>query len=190
MSKLQAVSLVALSLAFLASPALAQRGVPTRATHGRILDNGEEHTMCQGAPGGSRVRPNCEPDTETVEFEQEFKLAFTLDPLPTTLQCGATTTTEYQQLNTIARVTGTLEIRDCAAASGEFTVAVRTKDDSCVEKPLEFLETWQRSDDQDVSFTNDYPIGDDVELVGVRLRGLTCTCAEAPQEELPPPAEE
>jgi hypothetical protein len=176
-------------LVLLAPAALAQRGVPNRATHGRILDNGEEHAMCQGAPGGSRVRPNCETQTETAEFEQEFKLAFTLDPLPTTLQCGATTTTEYQQLNTIARVTGTLEIADCAAASGAFTVSVRTKDESGTETPLEFNETWQRSDDQDVTFTSDYPIGDDVALVSVRLRGLTCTCTEVPQEE-PPPATE
>ena len=189
MSKLQAASLLALCFAFAASPVLAQRGVPNRGIQGRILDNGEEIAMCNGTPGGSRMRPNCETQTETVEFEQELKLAFTLNT-PPNLQCGATTTTEYQQMNTIARVTGTLEIRDCAAASGEFTVAVRTKDESGVEKPLEFFETWQRSDDQDVSFTNDYPIGDDVELVGVRLRGLTCTCAEAPQEELPAPAAE
>jgi hypothetical protein len=36
--------------------------------------------------------------------------------------------------------------------------------------------------DRDVSFSADYPIGDDVELVSVRLRNLTCTCADPPQQ--------
>jgi len=44
---------------------------------------------------------------------------------------------------------------------------------------------WQRSDDQDVSFTSDYPIGDDVDLVSVRLRGLSCTCGDPAQTDAP-----
>jgi hypothetical protein len=35
------------------------------------------------------------------------------------------------------------------------------------------------------------PIGDNVELVSARLRGLTCICADAvPETEAPPPADE
>jgi hypothetical protein len=30
-----------------------------------------------------------------------------------------------------------------------------------------------------VSFTADYPIGENVELVSARVRGLSCTCATA-----------
>ena len=91
-------------------------------------------------------------------------------------------TSEYQQRNTIARLISTLAIADCpAAASGTFTVAVRVRDDSGETKPpVEFSETWQRSDDQDVKFTKDYPIGENVELVSVRVRNLRCTCADAP----------
>ena len=47
------------------------------------------------------------------------------------------------------------------------------------------------SADQDVAFTADYPIGENVELVSVSLRGLTCTCTGllAEQEDPPAPAE-
>jgi len=92
-------------------------------------------------------------------------------------QCGATATTEYRQANTIARVNGALAISECAAASGGYTVIIRVKDESDTEKLLEFNETWQRSDDQDVKFTADYPIGENMYLMSTRIRNLTCTCA-------------
>jgi hypothetical protein len=186
MSQLHVAALLALSaFALPASPACAQiifapgmQGTAERGIQGRATERDDVYT-CQGAPGGSRVRENCETGTTTLRLEQEMRIAFKLNALPVAAQCGATTTTQYQQLNTVARVNGTLEIRDCTAASGTFTVAVRVKDDNGEEKPLEFTEAWQRTDSQDVSFTADYPIGENVELVSVRLRGLSCTCADA-----------
>ena len=59
------------------------------------------------------------------------------------------------------------------------TVVARVRDDSGEIKPLEFNETWQRNDATDVNFTSDYPIGDNVELMNVRVRNLKCTCAAA-----------
>ena len=100
-------------------------------------------------------------------------------------RCGASTTTEYLQQDTIARVSGKLEIADCAAASGELTVALRVKHENGEEKPLEFSETWQRSDDRDVEFAVEYPIGENVELVSARLSRLTCTCADPSEAEVP-----
>lgn len=98
-------------------------------------------------------------------------------PALVSAQCGATATTEYRQANTVARVNGALAISDCAAASGTYTVIVRIRDESDAEKLLEFNETWQRSDDQDVKFTADYPIGENMYLMSTRIRNLTCTCA-------------
>jgi hypothetical protein len=93
-------------------------------------------------------------------------------------QCEASTLTEYQQRNNIARVTGTVSIANCSAGTtGKFTLVARVRDDNGEIKPLEFSETWQRNDDQDHIFNTDYPIGDNVELMNVRVRGLTCTCA-------------
>jgi len=190
MSRIQLTALLALSA--LALPAFAQvifapgmGGGADRGTQGRVTERDDIYT-CQAAPGGSRVRENCEVETTTLKLEQQMKLAFTLNAPPAPLQCGASTTTRYQQRDTVARVSGTLEIRDCAAASGTFTVAVRVKDDSGVEKPLEFSQPWQRSDDQDVAFTADYPIGENVDLVSVSLRGLTCTCAGLLTDEVAP----
>ncbi len=155
----------------------ASQNTASRANQGRATE-GSDIYHCQGAPGGSRVRPNCEVETETARAEQEIRLSFRLAPPPTELQCSATTTTASEQRNTIARIHTTLEIRDCTAASGTFTVELRIKDDGGTEKPLEFTETWQRSDTTDVQFTADYPIGENVELVDARLRRLSCTCAD------------
>ena len=192
MSRLNRTALIALSsLALLASPAFAQvifsnSGSADRAVQGRATDRDDVYT-CAGAPGGSRVRENCETETTTLKLEQQMRIAFKLNAPPAPLQCGASTTTRYQQRNTVARVSGTLEIHDCAAASGTFTVDVRVKDESGAERPLEFSQPWQRSDDQDVAFTADYPIGENVDLVSVSLRGLTCTCADlvAQDEDAP-----
>ena len=176
MSRIHLAALLALSA--LARPALAQvifapgmGAGADRGMQGRVTERDDIYT-CQAAPGGSRVRENCEAETTTLKLEQQMRIAFKLNAPPAPLQCGASTTTRYQQRNTVARVSGTLEIHDCAAASGTFTVDVRVKDDSGVEKPLEFSQPWQRSDDQDVAFTADFPIGENVDLVSVSLRGL------------------
>jgi hypothetical protein len=68
-------------------------------------------------------------------------------------------------------------------ASGTFTVALRVRNESGEDKPLEFSETWQRSDAQDVKFTADYPIGENMELRSVRIRSLSCTCADPAKED-------
>jgi hypothetical protein len=140
--------------------------------------------MCQGLPGGSRVRSNCvdEATPTTVGMEDKHATVSIEIPVPPMRECSATTATEYLQLNTIARVNSTLKITDCTAASGAFTIALRTRDESGEDKPLEFEATWQGGDDQDVTFTADYPIGEDVELLSVRVRSLSCTCADPVKE--------
>jgi hypothetical protein len=194
MSRIPLLALVVLSgVAISASTTFAQgpavQSSADRGSQGRVLGDRDVYT-CQAAPGGSRVRANCEVETETVRHEQQIRLAFEISPPPPTAQCGAMTTTQYEQRDSIARVVSTLAIDDCTAASGTFTVSVRTKDDNGEEKPpLEFEETWQRGGSEDVTVTADYPIGENVELVSVRLRSLTCTCADA-EPKAPPPARE
>jgi hypothetical protein len=143
--------------------------------------------ICGNSTGATRTRPACDlEEIETVVIEQELRLSIDLAPLPQVAECEAVATTEYRQQNTIARVASTIELRDCSvAASGEFTFFVSVRDDSGEIKPLEFKETWQRGDDRDVEFAADYAIGEDVELVSVRMRGLTCTCADAPSTAPP-----
>ena len=94
-------------------------------------------------------------------------------------QCEATTVTEYYQRNNLARVTGTVSIGVCTAGTtGSFTLVARVRDDNGEIRPLEFNETWQRADAQDHSYNTDYPIGENVELMNVRVRNLKCTCVE------------
>jgi hypothetical protein len=62
-------------------------------------------------------------------------------------------------------------VRDESDESGE----------SGESRTIEFSETWQRADTEDHTFNADYPIGDGVELMSVRVRNLKCTCAETQQ---------
>jgi hypothetical protein len=91
--------------------------------------------------------------------------------------CEASTLTEYEQLDNVARVSGTVSISSCpAGTTGMFTLVARVRDEAGAVTPLEFSERWQRADALDHVFSADYPIGDDVFLESVRVRGLTCAC--------------
>jgi hypothetical protein len=147
-------------------------------------------TQCAAAPGGSRMRSRrnsseCEtaaaPAGAAVRTEQQLNVSLEV-PQADALQCEATTLTEYSQRNNIARVTGNVSIANCPAGSaGTFDVVARVRDESGEIKPIEFAEKWQRDDAGDAPFTGDYPIGENVELMSVRIRNLKCTCAEAPE---------
>lgn len=192
MSRIRSARLVTAILALAASSAFAQvfeRPEPPKpmANVGGVTEQNDVQ-VCGSSAGATRTRAGCELETETVRLERELKFSIELAPLPKA-ECEAVATTEYRQQNTVARVDSTLELRDCsAAASGEFTFLVSVRDGSGTLKPLEFKETWQRSDDRAVQFAADYAIGEDVELVSVRMRGLTCTCADPPSTD--PPSED
>jgi hypothetical protein len=123
----------------------------------------------------------CAAAETVIRTEQELKVSLEV-PQPDAVQCEATTLTEYSQRNNVARVSGSVSIANCPAGStGTFNVVARVRDDSGEIKPVEFIETWQRDDAGDVAFNNDYPIGENVELMNVRVRELKCTCAAAPE---------
>jgi hypothetical protein len=93
--------------------------------------------------------------------------------------CDATIAIEYEQRNTVARVEATIENPSCAACSGDYTIAVRVRDESGELRTLEFPGKWERADDKPVKLTADYPVGTNVDVVNVRTRGLHCVCAAA-----------
>jgi hypothetical protein len=184
MTRINVMALLSLSaLASLTSTAVAQvfqpgpnnPGTSDIVNQGRINDA----QLCQGSAGGSRMRESCDSQEETVRAEKEVPITIVV-PTLSSRECSAATTTEYLQLDTVARVNGTLKIADCTVASGRFSIALRIRDESGEDKPVEFDETWQRTDDQDVKFAADYPIGENVELLSVRVRRLSCTCADDP----------
>jgi hypothetical protein len=170
--------------------AMAPSGTPTTGHQGVVRDNVPN---CQAAPGGSRMRANCDPQSTatTVRTEQELKVSLEPPPRLNAPQCEATATTNYYQSNTVARTDGTITIRNCSTGStGTYNVVIRVKDEKGEINSLEFGDKWQRSDGQDVKFAADYQIGKDADLVSVRVRDLHCTCADAPADPAPnPPAD-
>ena len=163
---------VALRLALLALAAAASTADAQQRGEGAILET------CQSEAGGSRARRNCAPPQAAGS---QRRVATEAVPLPSSRQCEATASTEYVQRNTNARVSSTINVPSCPAATGTFTVVLRIRDASGEIKPIEFNETWQRDDARDVNFAADYPIGENAELVSARVRALRCTCADPPQ---------
>src|SRR5262249_9085652 len=157
---------------------------PSTSHQGRVRDDVQ---TCQAAAGGSRVRSNCAPeDTKTtVRTEQELKFQLNAPPPPSGPQCDASAVTNYDQRNTVASGEGTISGRNCSTGStGTYNVVVRVKDESGEIKSLEFSDKWQlHSDGKDVTFKTDYPIGQNTDLVNVRVHDLRCTCADAPAEQ-------
>lgn len=141
----------------------------------------QENATTECLQNDSRVRNDCESRETVIKSEQEVSISLE-NPAPRTLRCATLIETEYTQRNTTASVAGTIENHDCAASDGEFKLFVSVRDANLELKTLEFVESWQRGDDQPVSFKADYPIGQNVELVRVRSRQLCCTCADPPGE--------
>ncbi len=138
-----------------------------------------------------RVMGENQPFSEAVvkyrELENEFNKARGATiriPRPAFMlkgpQCEART--DYEQLGNVARVTGSVSVSDCpAGTTGKFAVVARVRDRAGAITPIEFSEMWQSADAQDYSFSADYPIGDNVFLENLRVRNLTCTCEDGPQ---------
>lgn len=186
MSRSQVIALVALAaLALPVSFAQAQRTAVSGGTAPTSIQGGTGFAVphCQAGAGGSRIRSrkaedNCVAAAEAeVQAEKQAK-ALREAQLAEALHCAATTVTEYSQQASVAHVTGSISVLSCPAGSkGTFDVVAVVKDESGASKPIEFHETWQRPGPSDVPFAGEYAIGDNVELVSVRIRNLNCTCA-------------
>jgi hypothetical protein len=169
MNRVSAGFLALLPLVCLAAIAVAQ---DSKTVNASTLDCGSS---------ASRTSKPCE-DQVVAHTEQELTTTIKLPAIENDA-CDTTLRFEFSQRGTLARLQGTIENRTCAASTGEYSVAVRIRDAAGESKTLEFRESWQRVDDQPVTFKSDYPIGDNVDLINVRARPLRCTCAgdSAPQ---------
>lgn len=160
----------------------------SQVASGLITTDEESRAMVEFEKEWRRVMGTNEQFRDAVvkyrELENEFDRAREATiriPIPSfTLrgpQCEASAYTEYEQLNDVARVTGTVSISACpAGTAGKFTLVARVRDDVGTSTPIEFAEMWASDDAQDYTFFGDYPIGDNVFLESVRVRNLTCTC--------------
>jgi len=175
--------------------ALSTLLLPASVTYGQqtvVDEDAAAAPRCQPAPSSSRARkPDPAECAKVTTVRVEQPLTITLEvPQPEALQCAATAQSEYTQRNDVAHLTVTIGTASCPAGSaGTFNVVARVKDESGEIEVLEFPEEWQHGDASDASVTGEYPIGENVELVNVRVRNLKCTCATAPEAvpaETPP----
>ena len=133
--------------------------------------------------------------TQTISIERsheykaegkEFKKV-----VPVTLEynvgaCKADLKLEYFQKGANAHVKSTLSNEQCGASSGNYTVRVQYRAAEGGTKLLEFDETWKRDDDSDVISERDYFVGEDIDIMRIKSRNLSCQCTEVePTEEAP-----
>jgi len=132
---------------------------------------------------GDFINSSGQQETMELEGHAEKKYIMKLDaPSPSRKYCQASIAIEYLQKNTSAIVDMTLENPDCAASSGSYTTAIRIRDERNESQTIEFDETWQREDDQSLANRREYFIGDNVDLISVRIRKSKCECVEIPDE--------
>ena len=154
--------------------------------------NRDDVGSCQSLSSASRTRSSeCSDSDEEKSVERsEIEFTIKIDRPPIQLaQCQANLAIDYVQIGAIASVDGVIENETCAASNGEYTIRARIRDENGETTTLNFPETWQRDDDQPVNFTAEYPIGENVELVNVRSRGLRCECVEPEEEPEPTPGQ-
>jgi len=145
---------------------------------------------CQSLSSASRTRTSQCGDEETTVEPAGVEFTVTLDTQSIRrVLCQANLNIEYLQFDTIARVAGVIDHDDCAASGGEYTIRARIRDENGETKTLDFSESWQRNDDQPVSISAEYPIGENVELLRLRSSGLRCECAELDEEREPTPVQ-
>lgn len=128
-------------------------------------------------PSDPDCRNGVERDTIRMPVIQDQKMEIDLTmPEMETHACAATVSVQYTQRNEVARVDGTLENETCAASSGSFLVTVSVRDQNGDLRKQEFMQSWQRADDQNVIFNEDYSIGENVDLVRVTVSRSRCRC--------------
>ncbi len=130
---------------------------------------------------GARVTVEKDGSKTHVVVERDVSVKLEIKQKPTAA-CAATAEFEYQQRDTVAHVTGTIENAQCAASGGDYVLAATISGANGELTTLEFPQQWARSDAAAVKFTHDLPIGPNVDLRTVRTRRLRCTCTEPPAD--------
>jgi hypothetical protein len=115
-------------------------------------------------------------ESSTARVEKEITISAELPPPRPA--CGVDISVQYFQANTAASVQSTIAVEGCPVAGVEYTIVARIRDEGGEVKTLEFNETFSPDDAETLTREADYPIGENVELLSVRARGMRCTCVE------------
>lgn len=163
-------TLVLAPLLVLGTSALGQPA--ERFQHAHECERGNASRLPADAGCGEDV-----PEPLILRSEAEYSLRLRAPSL-STRQCQASVAINYHQRNTLARVAGSIENRDCAASSGAYTLVLNIRDSSGEYQRLELPQSWEREDEQTVAFSADHAIGEGVELVRARVVRVSCRCSE------------
>ena len=122
-------------------------------------------------------------DREIEAKSATFSKTFEMKVEQHSSACEATAVLEYSQHGAEVEVEATIENSDCAASSGEFTIETTVRGDGQMDSDkFSFPETWSRDDENPVVITKRYPIGDNVDLMRVKVRKLRCECSKETAE--------
>lgn len=165
-----------LSILLFANPGAEAQESPQENPQERARDTvGRDLLTCRSS-SASRTRPACgEAEEYVFSAKDEITIRISTDR-PDTSRCSAGSETEYSQQDTVARVEVAIENAHCAASYSRYTMNASVVDEHGTSSRFEFDEFWQRDDDRTVTFSSEYPIGDNVELVRMWVSGLRCTC--------------
>lgn len=118
-------------------------------------------------------------DEENTSTRAKISKTFQLKPPPVSSKCVATATLDYFQRGDEAQVETSIDTEDCSAASGSYIVKLTIRSDTDGKQTvLDVEESWERTEVAPVESMRRYLIGDGMELRKVRVRKLSCTCAE------------
>ena len=114
------------------------------------------------------------------------------DQLPSAAHCKADFGIAYLQMNDKVRVETSIDSSTCGAASGEFTLQIRTyveTDSGSESVTRDVVEQWRRESNEPLELSKDYPIAENTEqtadstrLGWVRVKSnpaTACICAAA-----------
>ena len=119
-------------------------------------------------------------DSRTATISKTFQIKLESK----SAMCVATAELDYSQRGVEAQVETVVDAKDCDTASGNYVVKVTIRSDADGQaRVLDFKESWNRTEGLPFESMRRYPIGDEVELKKVRIRKLSCTCADQGTED-------
>src|SRR5688572_16905267 len=150
--RVNAIRVVALLIAVAAPLATAQNPLSNERS---------AHRSPGCLPRATRTRESCDPKQVVIRTEKEVEFSLELPPMKNA-QCAVTIEVAYTQRDTSVGVEGTIANNVCGASSGEYKLVVSFRNQELELQALEFIESWQREDDQPLKFSGAYPIGENV----------------------------
>lgn len=121
-------------------------------------------------------KPRIKETSVSHGMEQTFEIDLPMRRL--TPSCKGQVELEYNQYDTVARVAAKLGNTTCPVTYVQYAliVSARDADYEIVTSRHEFA--WDVTSDGELPGSGDYPIGTDTDLVSVRARQFSCTCAD------------